>query len=49
MPDIDIDFEPERRSEVFDYVVRKYGKENVARSSPSVPFSRAAWCAMSEE
>ena len=31
MPDIDIDFEPERRSEVFDYVVRKYGKENVAQ------------------
>lgn len=31
MPDIDIDFEPERRSEVFDYVVRRYGKENVAQ------------------
>ena len=31
MPDIDIDFEPERRSEVFDYIVRKYGKENVAQ------------------
>ena len=31
MPDIDIDFEPERRSEVFDYVVRKYGKENVCQ------------------
>ncbi len=31
MPDIDIDFEPERRSEVFDYVVRTYGKENVAQ------------------
>lgn len=31
MPDIDIDFEPERRSEVYDYVVRTYGKENVAQ------------------
>lgn len=31
MPDIDIDFEPDRRSEVFDYVVRRYGKENVAQ------------------
>ncbi len=31
MPDIDIDFEPERRSEVYDYVVRTYGKDNVAQ------------------
>ena len=31
MPDIDIDFEPERRMEVFDYVTHKYGKENVAQ------------------
>ena len=31
MPDIDIDFEPERRSEVIDYVIRRYGKENVAQ------------------
>ena len=31
MPDIDIDFEPERRSEVYDYIVRTYGKEKVAQ------------------
>lgn len=31
MPDIDIDFEDERRSEVIDYVVQKYGKDKVAQ------------------
>mgnify|MGYP003291204327 CR=1 FL=1 len=31
MPDIDIDFCYERRQEVIDYVVRKYGAENVAQ------------------
>lgn len=31
MPDIDIDFCYERRDEVIDYVVSKYGKENVAQ------------------
>lgn len=31
MPDIDIDFCYERRNEVIDYVVSKYGKENVAQ------------------
>ncbi|WP_053956280.1 DNA polymerase III subunit alpha [Inediibacterium massiliense] len=31
MPDIDIDFCFERRQEVIDYVVRKYGKEKVAQ------------------
>ncbi|MCD8390406.1 MAG: DNA polymerase III subunit alpha, partial [Firmicutes bacterium] len=31
MPDIDIDFEPERRQEIIDYVVEKYGKEQVAQ------------------
>lgn len=30
-PDIDIDFEKERRGEVIDYVKRKYGSENVAQ------------------
>lgn len=29
MPDIDTDFGPTRRSEVFDYVIDKYGEENV--------------------
>jgi len=31
MPDIDIDFEPERRQEVVDYVRRKYGEEKVVQ------------------
>ncbi|MBQ1311407.1 MAG: DNA polymerase III subunit alpha, partial [Blautia sp.] len=31
MPDIDVDFGFERRQEVIDYVVRKYGKEQVAQ------------------
>ncbi len=31
MPDIDIDFSDERREEVFDYVVQKYGAEKVAK------------------
>ncbi|MDE6026146.1 MAG: DNA polymerase III subunit alpha [Lachnospiraceae bacterium] len=31
MPDIDIDFCPNRRQEVIDYVVRKYGKERVVQ------------------
>ncbi len=31
MPDIDIDFEYERRQEVIDYVIGKYGKEKVVQ------------------
>lgn len=31
MPDIDIDFAPEKRQMVIDYVVEKYGKQNVAQ------------------
>ncbi len=31
MPDIDIDFGPERRQEVIDYVSRKYGAEKVVQ------------------
>ncbi|MBN2897420.1 MAG: DNA polymerase III subunit alpha [Clostridia bacterium] len=31
MPDIDIDFEDDRRQEVIDYVVAKYGKDRVAQ------------------
>lgn len=31
MPDIDIDFEDNRRSEVIDYVVKKYGMDHVAQ------------------
>lgn len=31
MPDIDIDFEDDRRSEVIEYVIEKYGKDRVAQ------------------
>jgi DNA polymerase III subunit alpha len=31
MPDIDIDFSDDRRDEVINYVVEKYGKDNVAQ------------------
>jgi len=31
MPDIDIDFGDERRQEVIDYVIKKYGEEKVSR------------------
>jgi DNA polymerase-3 subunit alpha len=31
MPDIDLDFEDERREEVIDYIFTKYGKANVAQ------------------
>jgi len=31
MPDIDMDFADSRRSEVIDYVVKKYGKDHVAQ------------------
>lgn len=31
MPDIDIDFEPDGRQKVIEYVVEKYGAENVAQ------------------
>ncbi len=31
MPDIDIDFEDDRRGEVIDYVIEKYGKDRVAQ------------------
>ena len=31
MPDFDIDFSDERRQEVIDYVVRRYGADHVAQ------------------
>ena len=31
MPDIDVDFTPEGRQKIIDYVVEKYGKDNVAQ------------------
>ncbi len=31
MPDIDVDFAPEKRQEMFEYVSRKYGEKNVVQ------------------
>ena len=31
MPDFDIDFSDERRQEIIDYVIRKYGADHVAQ------------------
>ncbi len=31
MPDIDLDFQDDRRAELIEYTVRKYGKDNVAQ------------------
>ncbi len=31
MPDIDVDFADDRRGEILDYVINKYGRENVAQ------------------
>lgn len=31
MPDIDVDFADERRGEILEYVIEKYGRENVAQ------------------
>lgn len=31
MPDIDIDFDDERRNEVLDYIIQKYGRDKVAQ------------------
>ena len=38
LPDIDIDFSDERRSLVFDYVEKKYGKDRVARLGTVMSF-----------
>jgi DNA polymerase-3 subunit alpha len=46
MPDFDVDFCYERRQEVIDYVVQKYGEDHVHRSSRSARWPRARRCAM---
>src|SRR5207249_3359245 len=46
MPDIDMDFCMDRRSEVINYVIDKYGKDNVCRSLRSVPSARRRPSAM---
>ena len=38
MPDIDIDFDDEGRGRVMDYVIEKYGANQVARLLPTEPW-----------
>ena len=39
MPDIDIDFCYEKRGQVIDYVIEKYGANNVAQIVTSVSYT----------
>ena len=45
MPDFDVDFCMDGRDRVIDYVAENYGREAVARSSPSAPWRPRLWCA----
>lgn len=49
MPDFDVDFCYERRSEVIDYVIEKYGSDHVAQIVTFGTMARAPQCAMSAE
>ena len=46
MPDIDVDFCFERRQEVIDYVVEKYGKDRVVQIVTFVPWRPRRWSGM---
>ena len=46
MPDIDVDFCYERRQEVIDYVVRKYGKDRVVQIVTFGTLAAAVWSGM---
>jgi hypothetical protein len=47
LPDFDVDFCMEGRDRVIDYVADATGANGYRRSSPSAPWPRAPWCAMS--
>ncbi len=47
MPDIDMDFPDDRRAELIEYTIQKYGKDNVAQIITFGPWARARLCAMS--
>jgi error-prone DNA polymerase len=46
-PDIDVDFEHERREEVIQYIYAKYGRERAALAATVITYRRAARCATS--
>jgi error-prone DNA polymerase len=41
-PDIDVDFEHERREEVIQHIYERYGRERAGIARPSSPTARAA-------
>ena len=46
-PDIDVDFEHERREEVIQYVYGKYGRERAALTAAVITYRYAAPCVTS--
>ena len=46
-PDIDVDFEHERREEVIQYIYQKYGRDRAGMAATSSPTARARRCATS--
>ncbi|WP_430438021.1 hypothetical protein [Oceanibaculum nanhaiense] len=47
-PDIDVDFEHERREEVIQYIYAKYGRERAGLAATVISYrARSARCAMS--
>ncbi|MEJ2576526.1 MAG: error-prone DNA polymerase, partial [Gammaproteobacteria bacterium] len=42
-PDIDVDFEHERREEVIQYIYRKYGRERAALAATLITYRNTAW------
>jgi error-prone DNA polymerase len=45
-PDIDVDFEHQRREEVIQYIYAKYGRERAALAAAVISYRTAAPCAM---
>ena len=46
-PDIDVDFEHERREEVIQYIYQKYGREELPWPQRLLPIGREVHCVMS--
>ena len=46
-PDIDVDFEHERREEVIQYIYGKYGRDRAALAATVISYRAAARCATS--
>ena len=46
LPDIDVDFEHQRREEVMQYIYEKYGRDRAAMTAGSSRYRRRVRCAM---